>query len=151
MRAHLLGGNFSRQRVFPRVSFPVVSCSTVSVLGNDTQGRLLSNKLTLERARSQNWRPRSMILQTYTAALNNSTGEDQEPASEGASSLLSRDRTSSSSDVAMADEDASAPLLRSSTQGRRFPEWLEILKTTFKVGNTNNRACIGKLAINYFR
>jgi len=49
-------------------------------------------------------------------ALNNSTGEDQEPASEGASSLLSRDRTSSSSDVAVADEDASAPLLRSSTQ-----------------------------------
>ena len=64
----------------------------------------------------------TMILQTYTAALNNSTVEDQEPASEGASSLLSRDRTSSSSDVAMADEDASAPLLRSSTQGRRFPE-----------------------------
>jgi len=49
--------------------------------------------------------------------LNNSTGEDQEPVTEGASSLLSRANSSSSADdVAMADEDASAPILRSSNQ-----------------------------------
>ena len=40
MRAHLPGGTICRLRVFPQVSFPVVSYSVVSVLGNDTKGRL---------------------------------------------------------------------------------------------------------------